>query len=1406
MANISGQLIFDINRNAIIDSDDYGIGNVPIVLQNISTNERLGVYTNSNGNYTFTNVPNGIYRIVLVYNYSGITVNTPAEFINIEIGEIPSANLPPYTILTGSYPSETNTLNAVTPTTVFVTVSNDEDITAETIFIGPARYESINILLDSSATISEFNLLEAVDNGTFGYVEPGTNPNGGPSINPYPGIANDFTFIPQNQPISDGYYSIGNTIEPYPEFFWWRLSDHTTSIETGRMEIVNGGFEGSSFFNTRVNVDFNTDYVFSAWIANIDNNPSQEPPKFGVEITGDTSDDILYNESLGSYFDQNDSVLPMWKQIGTALNTGNNTSVGLSFYSEGGGGEGNDYAVDDVGLRLITYPVISPVKEVDTSFSSVGNTIQYIITIDNTNDNPLTDVMFEDIQPSVLEFITGSVTINDVPYPLYNPNDGFSVLDVQGNTTTTITFSVEVISLPQNSIVANTANITYKYTPIIGGIANSFSKDSNETTVYIGRAIIGGETSPDTSFEKLVDKDTAQVGDILTYTIFAQNIGNVEATNIKIYDVIPSGTRYVENTITASVDFTGSPLTSIDLINPLQPGNQVIIGFQVEIDTITDSNLIQNTANIIYNYTLNPDEINGATGNSTTNTVNTLVSNTSISILKSQNISNAIVGDEVTYSLTVENTGNIDFIDTIVKDNLDPQLTFIPNSLTIGGVSSSENIVTGVDLGILGIGDNIVLTFKAIVNDILTTSTIINNATVTYSALIGESTINFTATSNNVELNVYTPSIEISKVSSKQEVYVGGTFTYTINITNNSELNISNVILYDDLPLQFRIISISINEVVLDTSQLNELNIGDLYSGEVSNIVVTILALSNNLSDFKNTITAIGTVQINTANPPKTVSALATDTQSITIIEPNQSMYIEKLQNISDAIVGDIVTYILIVTNTGNTVNYNVNVEDKLVSQLTFIQESLTINDVPSNLDITTGVNIGNLDIDEYAILIFKAKVNNALQNSTITNYASTNYDVIIGGSINNYTINSNIVSLNTYNVGIVVEITSSESIVYVGETFNYTIIVTNNGDIEVSDVTLLDDLPPQLEVISISIDGLIIGETQLNGLNIGNLSVGQSTIIVVTVYVISNTLNNFRNTITVRGIAQANYANSPTVVSSSATDNNSVTTINPNLSICISKLESTCIATVGKTIIYTLIVKNTGNMIYENTIVQDPLSLQLNFVENSLSINGVLSNEDITTGVNIGTLNINQEVRLNFKAVVNSIYPNSIISNNANVRYSVVRKSNTTNLSSYSNTVYLRLLDSKLNIIKEVDKNKVCIGDIITYTIKVENIGHIDIGSNKTPLVLFDKLSECVEFINDSLSINGKKVNNKDIKNGIILGTIGIGDMIIIEYKVKVCSRSYDSIKNKSTIMYGIRGIEGFIVIDFVEDNKLIE
>jgi len=95
---------------------------------------------------------------------------------------------------------------------------------------------------------------------------------------------------------------------------------------------------------------------------------------------------------------------------------------------------------------------------------------------------------------------------------------------------------------------------------------------------------------------KSVDRATATIGDILTYTIRYEAAGSGSATNFEIVDVIPAGTSYLPGTLSLDgaplTDTPGDDVGSFDLgadrvvftIGNLSGGDTGTVSFQVRVD------------------------------------------------------------------------------------------------------------------------------------------------------------------------------------------------------------------------------------------------------------------------------------------------------------------------------------------------------------------------------------------------------------------------------------------------------------------------------------------------------------------------------------------------------------------------------------------------------------------------------------------------------------------------------------------------------------------------------------------------------------------------------------------------------------------------------------------------------
>ena len=725
MAIVTGLLVFNLNRTGVIDPTlDAGIGNIPIVLQSTdSTLRTLATYTDDSGEYKFENVPLGDYRVVIVNTYDGLIIASPADFdANAkEASEVQTAILPYYTVIDPNIVADgMNALSAVSPTTVNLSITENR-VTIADFFLGPAEYSPLQI--DSSIIISPDNLITVADNGIFGSLPQGSDTNSGPATNPYASqnLTNDFIFTQEANKIPKGYFTIGNTFSPViQDYNWWNLSDYTTSIETGMMQIVNGEGLNKSFFTTTVNnLEKNSLYLLSAWVSNIDKTSGVSNLQIGISINGLDNFDILYNDNSQDIFASSD--FPIWQQIGIIFNTGENTSALLKLLDK----DGMAFALDNVQLNQVTLPTFSVQKSVSPTFANVGETVTYTISLTNASNTDLSNINFIDRLPDGVEFVQRSVKINQTANPTLNPTTGFTIPSVTDNNVLSIEFDAIVTSLQPNPYIYNLARISFDYTPIVGVDSISYPDQIALRPLYVGKAIINKD-----GFKKESTSSNATILQEIPYTITINNTGNVNATNLVLTDLLPPNSSYVANSLSVKLKNTGEDVAysgniedkiTIDLVKP-NTENEIVVEYKIYTTNVPDNNPIVNNASLTYNFTQNPSFPEKAT-ETTSDSAEVNIFNYSLQANESAKPATSLsVGDTVTYTLTIKNnnqfsnTSNITATDIIVTDPLSPYLQFVDGSTTIDGISSDDDITKGVYVNKdLNNNDTVTITFKATV-------------------------------------------------------------------------------------------------------------------------------------------------------------------------------------------------------------------------------------------------------------------------------------------------------------------------------------------------------------------------------------------------------------------------------------------------------------------------------------------------------------------------------------------------------------------------------------------------------------------------------------------------------------------------------------------------------------------
>lgn len=216
---------------------------------------------------------------------------------------------------------------------------------------------------------------------------------------------------------------------------------------------------------------------------------------------------------------------------------------------------------------------IAITKSADKTFADVGEEITYTLVLENTGTVSALNVTLNDMLPPETEIVSGSVTLDGVPYVGGLP---VAIPSIGAGQSATVTFKVTANTLPAVNPIFNIARADYEFFPFTGYSATSFSNSNPVAVFIIARAMTN---------VKSVDKAFTVKGDVLTYTSVIKNTGSVPVTDVIFKDEIPAGTTFVN----ASVYIDGvnypayDPQTGFFAAN-LTPQASVTVTFQVQID------------------------------------------------------------------------------------------------------------------------------------------------------------------------------------------------------------------------------------------------------------------------------------------------------------------------------------------------------------------------------------------------------------------------------------------------------------------------------------------------------------------------------------------------------------------------------------------------------------------------------------------------------------------------------------------------------------------------------------------------------------------------------------------------------------------------------------------------------
>lgn len=162
-----------------------------------------------------------------------------------------------------------------------------------------------------------------------------------------------------------------------------------------------------------------------------------------------------------------------------------------------------------------------------------------------------------------------------------------------------------------------------------------------------------------------------------------------------------------------------------------------------------------------------------------------------LGVTKAVDIIGAQPGEIVTYTVDVAVTTSAETNVELTDDNPDGA-EFISGSVKIDGISdASANPNNGIDLGTIAAGDTVTVEYKCKIDPQASETTITNTASVVSSE---------TTTAVEATATVDVLVIDVVKTADVEFVELGDTITYTVEVTNNGEVDINNIVLKDIIP------------------------------------------------------------------------------------------------------------------------------------------------------------------------------------------------------------------------------------------------------------------------------------------------------------------------------------------------------------------------------------------------------------------------------------------------------------------------------------------------------------------------------------------------------------------------------------------------------------------------------
>jgi uncharacterized repeat protein (TIGR01451 family) len=675
-------------------------------------------------------------------------------------------------------------------------------------------------------------------------------------------------------------------------------------------------------------------------------------------------------------------------------------------------------------------------KGVSNPTPNVGDTISFTVTLTDLGPNTATNVTVQDALPAGLTFVSSTPSQGT-----YNPGTGvWTVGTVTTATAQTLVIQATVVSPnPQT----NTASISHsdQFDPNPANNSGSATETPQQA---------------DLALAKIVSNPTPNVGTTITFTVTLSDLGPNSATNVTVQDTLPPGLTFLTSTPSQG---TYSPGTGVWTVGTVAPGTPQTLQIQA---TVASAAPQTNTATISHSDQFDPNIANNSA--SVTETPPADLGLTKI-------VSNATpnVGDTITFTITLTDIGPANATNVTVQDSLPAGLTFV------SATPSQGTYVSGT--GVWTVGTMTTATPQTLVIQ----ATVASPNPQTNTASVSHSDQPDTNPANNTASATETPQqadLRVTKIVNNPTPNVGDTITYTVTLTDLGPNTATNVTVQDTLPAGLAFVSATPSQGTYN-SGTGVWTIGTVTTATSQTLLIQATVTSANPGTNTAAISHSDQFDPNTANNSASVALGA-------------SADLALAETVSNATpnVGDTITFTVTLTNLGPSTATNVTVQDLLPAGLTFVSATPSQGTYVNGTGVWT---VGTVTTGTPRTLAIQATVTSPnAQTNTATVSHSDQPDA-------NAANNSASATETPQQADLVLTKTASTATPAIGQSFSWTVTVSNSGPNAATNVTATDVLPAGVTFVSSApSQGTYNSGTGL--WTIGTIANGASATLVITV------------------------------------------------------------------------------------------------------------------------------------------------------------------------------------------------------------------------------------------------------------------------------------------------------------------